>query len=57
MNSLDEYWDIKPKQVLYPRDQYAKKHTVDVGEFFKVAFIVSVFATVSVLFLGVILCL
>ena len=57
MSSLDQYWDVKPKQVLYSRDEYSKKHMIDVGEFFKVGIITSVIATISVLFLGVVMCL
>jgi len=55
MSSLENYWDVKPKQVLYSRDTYHKEHTVDVFEFLKVGIVVSTVATLVLLGIGMVM--
>ena len=56
IDSLDQYWTVQDK-VLYTGDEYHRKYTIDVREFYTVAFKVSVLATLSIFIFGGLVCL
>ena len=53
--SLENYWDVRPKQVLYPQDTYHKTHTVDVGLFLKVGIVIATLSTLVLLGIGMVM--
>ena len=55
--SLDQYWDVTPKRVLYPKDEYHRKHTFEMSDFIHVAFVTGFIATGLVFVVGVLPCL
>ena len=54
IKGMDDYWGIQ-HDVLYPKDEYYRDHTLDVGEFLEIGVVVSVLATAIILFLGLLM--
>ena len=56
IDELNDYWTVSNKK-LYSGDAYFRDHSVDVREFYKLAFKVSLVATLSIFAIGVLVCL